>query len=120
MKKIYDFVYCDSVLSHDTVFYSVAVGRSERDKRALRSIQQNLQRGTYILSVHSEQFCQWLYQLEGILFNDDAHQKHYLRRLLVPVQWLATRIRTAPPSLLNSKRIHTPFYALQFCGTNKI
>ncbi len=122
MKKVYDFVYCDGVLSQDTVFYSVAVGRGERDLQALRVVRASLIPGKTFFAIHSEQFCLFMRQMEKELFKNACFSSigcsHYLRRIYVPVTWLAQMIRKYPMALLNSKRINTEWPMQLFSGTS--
>lgn len=123
MKTIYDFVYCDSILSQDTIFYQLKVGISKRDQRALRFVRRRMVAGTFILCPHCEQFMQWLRAMESRLFSVAVKENlacgHFLRQLMVPVTWLASFLRHNPPQLLNSLRIETPWSWLLLKGNRK-
>lgn len=124
MKRIYDFVYCDGMLSQDTVFYSVAVGRSERDQRALSFVRSKLIPGKTIFALHSGQFVKFMFLMEQKMFKNayftNVGCSHYLRRIYVQVTWLAYMLRNHPPTLLNSKKIPTNWPMQLLSGTSKV
>lgn len=104
MKKLFDFAFCEGEIKHETVFYLVAVGKSQQDKRAWHFVQKTAHGQNFLLRPHSNEMMQFLERVYESLF-PKATNYNLMRKKLVPVRWLASFLRKFPPQLLNSTRI---------------
>lgn len=110
MKKLKDFVYCDGVLTTRTVFYLVAVGSSKRDAAAWRYVTGIARGNSFYLRDHCHSSQAFIKRCATSIYGELSGAKAIvlLRRVLVPVTWLAAFLRKNPPALLNSTRISVP------------
>lgn len=104
MKKLFDFAFCEDVIRHDTVFYLVAVGKSQQDKQAWHFVQKIAHGQNFLLRPHSNEMMAFLDKVYKSLFPKTT-KYNLMRKKLVQVRWLASFLRKFPPQLLNSKRI---------------
>lgn len=104
MKKLFDFAFCEGEIKHETVFYLVAVGKSQQDKRAWHFVQQTALGQNFLLRPHSNEMMAFLDKVYFSLY-PKTYSYNLMRKKLVPVRWLASFLRKFPPQLLNSKRI---------------
>lgn len=105
MKKLFDFAFCEDEIKHDTVFYLVAVGISQQDKRAWHFVQKTARGQNFLLKPHSNEMMEFLDKVYVSLYPKTT-KYNLMRKKLVPVRWLASFLRKFPPQLLNSKRIN--------------
>lgn len=105
MKKLFDFAFCEGEIKHETVFYLVAVGKSQQDKRAWHFVKTTAHGQDFLLRPHSNEMMAFLEKVYESLF-PKAKNYNLMRKKLVPVRWLASFLRKFPPQLLNSKRIN--------------
>lgn len=107
MKQLFDFVYCDGVITPSVVFYMVKVGRSSRDQQAKRFIEKSAASVNFLFVRHSKDMADFVEQIAVSIFgrSDKFIVTNWLRRMIVPVTWLATFLRNNPPCLLNSAKI---------------
>lgn len=116
MKTIFDFVYCDGVLSPSTVFYQVRVGKSARDRAAASFVRSLSKCQDYLWIVHDGPAQSFIDQCAASLFPgaEIHHALRILRRRVVEVSWLASFLKKYPPCLLNSQRIDTHCFGSSF------
>lgn len=110
MKHLKDFIFCDGILSSQTVFYLVAVGTSRKDRYAHAFVQKVARSPNFFFCDHNRQSMAFVEKCAESIFHrqGDPLATRYLRRMIVPVTWLATFLRKNPPTLLNSLKISTP------------
>ncbi len=110
MKKLKDFVFCDGVLSSRTVFYLVAVGSSARDAAAWRFVRKTARGQNYFIGDHGLSSQAFIERCAVSIYGGVSAGRavSLLRRVLVPVTWLAAFLRSYPPALLNSVKISVP------------
>ena len=112
MVKLHDFVYCESQISPQTVFYSVAVGESQRDKSALAQVKSMVWNDNrFFFSIHSLANARFFERIRESLFSSLQRSSHspwpQLRTKRVTIAWLRSFLRNNPPELLNSQRVGT-------------
>lgn len=110
MKHYKDFIFCDGVLTTQSVFYLVAVGTSSKDRQALAYVSTLARSPDFFFYDHSQETMAFLTKCAESIFHrhDDPLAINYLRRMVVSITWLASFLRKNPPTLLNSLRISVP------------
>lgn len=107
MKQLFDFVYCDGVITPSVVFYLVKVGRSSRDQQAKRFIENSATSVNFLFVRHSKDMAGFVEKIAVSIFgcSNKLIVTKCLRRKMVNVTWLATFLKNNPPCLLNSAKI---------------
>lgn len=107
MKKLKDFIFCDSLLTSQTVFYLVAVGNSKRDRQANEYVCKVARSPDFFFREHSRQTMAFIEKCAEAIFDcqNNPLATKLIRRQIVSVTWLATFLRKNPPCLLNSLKI---------------
>ena len=110
MKKLKDFIFCDGILSSQTVFYLVKVGSSRRDVAAHRFVAQVARSPNFYFQDHSIQTMAFVEKCAESIYGtlDNIKPLKCLRRQVVDVTWLASFLRKNPATLLNSLKISVP------------
>lgn len=107
MKTIHDFIYCDGIITTQTVFYLVKVGTSRADRYALQYVAKAARSPDFFFKVHSTSTMEFIEKCASSIYTTvDVHRAvALLRRQVVEVTWLASFLRKNPPELLNSLKI---------------
>lgn len=110
MKTIYNFMYCDGVLTSQTVHYVVMVGRSERELRAA-SFVSRLAKTTASVYFHinDNDGAKFMELVRQSLKTDVLSRNSFnvMRCVVCNVVDLARFLRSAPMELLNSTCIES-------------
>lgn len=108
MKKLKDFIFCDSVLSSNIVFYIVKVGISCGDRQADRFVATLASSSDFYFKDHSGDSQAFIEKCASSIFRGVPESKalQLIRRQVVDVKWLASFLRQNPPCLLNSAKIN--------------
>lgn len=104
MKTIYDFIYCESVITPSTTFFYVAVGVSARDRAAAAYVRRRLPPPMAFFARRSSQSALFIERCALSLFPSLSPSAALtrLRRRFVSVVWLASFLRQCPAALLNT------------------
>ena len=107
MKKLKDFIFCDGVLTAQTVFYLVAVGNSKKDRDAHKFVATLARSPDFLFCTHNTQSVEFIENCAMSIFHmaKVPEAVRLLRRQYVSIGWLASFLRKNPPSLLNSLKI---------------
>lgn len=107
MKKLKDFIFCDSVLTSQTVFYLVAVGSSKKDRDAHKFVATLARSPDFLFCAHNAQSVEFIENCAQSIFHvaKVPEAVRLLRRQYVTICWLASFLRKNPPTLLNSMKI---------------
>ena len=110
MKTIHDFIFCDGVLTPQTVFYLVKVGSSSADRHAFSYVAKLARAPDFYFKKHTAETTQFLEKCAASVFSvsDIATSIKLQRRVVVDIAWLASFLRKNPPALLNSLKIAPP------------
>lgn len=108
MKKVYDFVFCEGVITPAIVFYLVRVGSSQRDQSALSSLSRLVKKRQDVLfCLHSQQMADFIGRVALSLFPSvgcpSCPPISLLKRQVVEITWLNSFVRKYPLTLLNSQ-----------------
>lgn len=112
MKRIFDFIFCDGIITPNVVWYSVRVGSSVPDQRAQKRIQSLAEHSSdYLFSQHTLAMAAFKEKVAASIFPVSADSSCspilLLRQKQVEVTWLARFLRHHPAALLNSTRQDT-------------
>lgn len=107
MKILYDFVYCNSHLTPDVVWYTVAVGCSHASHVACERISSIAAASTdFFFTKHTKEVVIFKSDCALSLFPHDGTKRvpplRKLRQAFVNVEWLAKFLRCYPASFLNA------------------
>lgn len=107
MKTLYDFVYCNSHLTPDVVWYTVAVGCSRASHVACERISSLAAASTdFFFTKHTNEVVIFKADCALSLFPHDGTKRvppmRKLRQASVNVEWLARFLRHYPASFLNA------------------
>lgn len=108
MKKLKDFIYCDSLLTTSVVFYLVRVGISASDQHDARYVATVANSSDFYFQDHSPASQAFIEKCAASIFKGVPGWKavSLIRRQVVEVRWLASFLRKNPPTLLNSAKIN--------------
>ena len=123
MKTNYDFAFCDGMLTPDVVFYTVPVGVSLADRRAIMSVRAFVRDDTrFFFARHSRETAEFINRIEASMFASAKFNGllafSYLRRRTVSIVSLARFLKRCPAALLNSSQIDTLFVNPCAMGTS--
>jgi len=107
MKTLYDFVYCNSHLTPDVVWYTVAVGCSRASHVACERISSLAAASTdFFFTKHTKEVVIFKADCALSLFPHDGTKRvpplKKLRQAFVNVEWLARFLRRYPAAFLNA------------------
>lgn len=107
MKTIYDFIYCNSVLTSRTVFYRVRVGTSDREQRAKQFLIRLARSPDYFFCKHSLQSMHFIEKCAISIYKgiDILHAIKLIRCVTIDVTDLVSLIRNAPHALVNGLKV---------------
>lgn len=107
MKTLYDFIYCDSVLTTRTVFYRVRIGTSKRDQCAKEKLTQRARSPDYFFCRHNTASMLFIENCAMAIYQtNDVHKAlNLIRCVYVDVVELVKFMSKVPPSLLNGLKI---------------
>lgn len=102
MKKIYDFIFCDSCLTAETVLYKVKVGTGRTEKSAaqwLASLAKDS--NDYLFAIHNREMQNFLDRIVESIFPGENPWK-FVRQKMVPVGQIVRFLKNNPACFLNS------------------
>ena len=107
MKTLYDFVYCNSHLTPDIVWYTVAVGCGHASQVACERITSLAAASTdFFFTKHTKEVVIFKADCALSLFPHDGTKRvpplRKLRQAFVNVEWLARFLRHYPAAFLNA------------------
>lgn len=107
MKTLYDFVYCNSHLTPNVVWYTVAVGCSHASHVACERITSLAAASTnFFFTKHTKEVVIFKSECALSLFPHDGTKRvpplRKLRQAFVDVEWLARFLRRYPAAFLNA------------------
>lgn len=107
MKTLYDFVYCNSRLTPDVVWYTVAVGCGRASHVACERITSLAAASTdFFFTKHTKEVVVFKSECALSLFPHDGTKRvpplRKLRQAFVGVEWLARFLRRYPAAFLNA------------------
>lgn len=113
MKKIFDFLYCDSILDASTVLYHVRVGTSKKDTLARRYVESIAKKSNaYLFARHDGKMAEFMTKVADSIFasviTGDRPKVMLMRHKYVEITQLARFLKTCPPQLLNTENFSTP------------
>lgn len=107
MKTLFDFVYCNTRLTPDVVWYTVAVGCGRASHAACERITSLAAASTdFFFTKHTKEVVIFKADCALSLFPADGTKRlpplRKLRQAFVNVEWLARFLRRYPASFLNA------------------
>lgn len=109
MKSLFDFVFCKGTFSPQTIWFSVRVGTSRRDRAAFRQLAQLASSSpSILLAQHTPQMAEVKEAIARATFPTIERPVAIMRQRIVDVAWLVAFMRHCPWALLNSTRIDKP------------
>lgn len=102
MKTIYDFIFCDSCLTAETVIYKVKVGTGRTEKTAAQWLA-NLAKDSndYLFAIHDREMQHFLDRIVESIFPGENPWK-FVRQKMVPVGQIVRFLKNNPACFLNS------------------
>lgn len=102
MKTIFSFAFCETSLTPDVVWYSVTVGKSQRDQQAHSWLTKFArQSAACFYAKHNALVQQFIDNVARSLFNG-FNPNRFLRRKMVPITLLVNFLKNNPANFLNA------------------